>query len=231
MDDDKVILDKDTFKALAVDTRINILKLLLEKDRTGSQLAEELEMRPSTIKEHLDVLLHAKLIKQENTDRKWKFYSLTFKGRNVVNPKRREVLVGFFLSLMGVAVSTKLFFDKLVPSTKEFASTSFTKSAPLAENARLDESLEVVAAQDTELGLPRGAVEEDAADLAGEGATQLLEGAQQQIGELPPVMVQNVQDVVFPFGWLIAILIFLILATALGVIYFSKPKIIVAKKK
>lgn len=219
MDEDKVVLDKGTFKALAVDTRINILKLLLEKDRTGSQLAEELDMRPSTIKEHVDVLVKAKLIKQEDTDRKWKFYSLTFKGKNVVNPKRREVLVGFFLSLMGVAVSTKLFLSKLVPA--QFTSTAtMTKSAFVAER-EADESLEIAAATAQDTGLAK--MEED---LAG---AQLMEQSQ-LVAELPPVMAQSVQDV-FPVGWLIAIIVFLILATALGVIYFSKPKIIVARKK
>lgn len=110
--EDKITLDRETFRALAVDTRIEILKKLDDRQHTLTDLAEALNMSPSTIKEHLDKLLAAGLIKQIDKGTKWKYYRLTFKGSRIVNPHETPVLIILATSAMALlAVTYKFLLD------------------------------------------------------------------------------------------------------------------------
>lgn len=113
MDGDKITLDRDTFKALAVDTRVKILRILDERQHTLSDLAEELEMAPSTIKEHLDVLVAAGLIQQIDKGMKWKYYRLTSKGKEIINPYEKKVLIILATTLLMAFAFAYDLFNKL----------------------------------------------------------------------------------------------------------------------
>ena len=91
MDGDRIVLDRASFKALAVDSRISILKLLDERPHTLTELAAELELSHGTVKEHLEVLESSGLIIKNDEGRKWKYYDLTDKGRMLVNPRGARV--------------------------------------------------------------------------------------------------------------------------------------------
>ncbi|HDN83348.1 MAG TPA: ArsR family transcriptional regulator [Candidatus Altiarchaeales archaeon] len=94
MIDDKIVLDRETFKALAIETRIKILKLLDEKFQlTLTDLSKELGLAPSTVKEHLEKLMEAGLVKQIDKGMKWKYYRLTSKGSRLLNPHEKRVLI------------------------------------------------------------------------------------------------------------------------------------------
>jgi len=93
MDDGKITLDRETFKALAVDSRVKILRILDDRQHTLTDLAQELDMAPSTIKEHLDTLVAAGLIKQVDKGMKWKYYRLTSKGKELLNPYEKKVWI------------------------------------------------------------------------------------------------------------------------------------------
>ena len=56
MDEPKIVLDQDTFKALATGTRVKILKTLDKRRHTQSELSAVLKMSVPTIKEHLSAL-------------------------------------------------------------------------------------------------------------------------------------------------------------------------------
>jgi len=104
----KITLDKDTFKALAADSRVEILKRLAEHKLTLTDLSEKMEMSPSTIKEHLDRLVAAGLIEQIDSDTKWKYYRLTPKGEGILSPYESKVwilLATSVLTLVGAAMS------------------------------------------------------------------------------------------------------------------------------
>jgi len=90
---DKITLDRETFKVLAADTRIDILKMLAEHKLTLTDIAEKTKMSPSTIKEHLDRLVEAGLIIADDKGMKWKYYRLTDKGRNIVTPQETKVWI------------------------------------------------------------------------------------------------------------------------------------------
>lgn len=110
--EDKITLDRETFKALAVDTRVKILKILEERQHTLTDLAEELDMAPSTIKEHLDRLVAAGLIKQIDKGMKWKYYRLTSKGKEIVNPYEKKVWIVLAITVVAIFVSVyKLLFE------------------------------------------------------------------------------------------------------------------------
>jgi DNA-binding transcriptional ArsR family regulator len=113
MIEEKVLIDRETLKAIAVDTRLNILKLLAKKKYTLSDLSDMLGLGHSTVKEHLDNLIKAELIEKEKTDRKWKFYSITLKGRRLVEPREIKVLFMFALSFIGSIAAAVWFAMKV----------------------------------------------------------------------------------------------------------------------
>ncbi len=80
-------IDRKTLKALAADTRLDILKSLGKRRKMPSELSKELNLATSTVVEHLDKLEDADLIKREETGHKWIYYSLTDKGSALVKPR------------------------------------------------------------------------------------------------------------------------------------------------
>jgi len=104
--EDKIVLDRETFKALAIDTRVNILKKLDERYQlTLTDLANELNMAPSTISEHLDKLVSAGLILQVDKGMKWKYYRLTSKGKKILNPYEKRVWIILTVSTLALFVA------------------------------------------------------------------------------------------------------------------------------
>lgn len=97
-------LDKETFRALASSTRVDVLKLLSNRRYMQSELAGLLNLSVPTVKEHLSALEKAGLVERHDEGRKWKYYSLTKKGHGVLHPEEMKIwiVLGLFLfSLVG----------------------------------------------------------------------------------------------------------------------------------
>ncbi|NIO43997.1 MAG: ArsR family transcriptional regulator [Candidatus Aenigmarchaeota archaeon] len=94
-------IDRKTLKALAADTRLDILKSLGKRRKTPSELSKELNLAASTVVEHLNRLEEANLVRREETGHKWIYYGLTKKGSALVKPK---VPAQFIIVLSLVAV-------------------------------------------------------------------------------------------------------------------------------
>jgi DNA-binding transcriptional ArsR family regulator len=90
---EKITLDQDSFKALASETRIGILKKLDKTQLTVSDLARELKMSKATLFEHLEKLIKVGLIKKKEDNRKWVYYKLTWKGKNILHPERTKIAI------------------------------------------------------------------------------------------------------------------------------------------
>jgi DNA-binding transcriptional ArsR family regulator len=88
----QIVLDEGSFKALSSESRVSILKNLKTRRHTLSELSKTLALGTSTVKEHCDVLRKAELIEQFDEGRKWKYYALTEKGRQVIAPSLYEDL-------------------------------------------------------------------------------------------------------------------------------------------
>ena len=101
---DKITLDRETFKALASDTRLTILKKLDERQKTVTELAKELELNKSTVLEHLEKLEAAKLIQkvEQDVERKWVYWQLTWTGRRLLHPE--QIKVALLLSTAGGSI-------------------------------------------------------------------------------------------------------------------------------
>lgn len=98
----KIVLDAETFKVLASDTRLAILKKLDERPRTVSELGRELELNKATVFEHLQSLIVGELVKKkEREGRKWVYYTLTWKGKSLLHPENTTVMVLLGLAALG----------------------------------------------------------------------------------------------------------------------------------
>lgn len=135
---EEITLDKEVFKALAGDTRIAVLKALLERRKTQSELAKELGLAAPTIKDHVDILHKAGLVLEINDGHKWKYIQLTVKGKSLLQPQDKRILVLLGSSIVGIAASAYLayanfsaFFPAPLPSG-ESTNKMFAATAPSA---------------------------------------------------------------------------------------------------
>ena len=85
-------LDFDTLKALSSPTRIAILRNVLEKESTTTQLSNELEKSKSTVSSHLTKLTKAGLLEKNKVEgRKRVTYKSTRKARSIVKGREKKV--------------------------------------------------------------------------------------------------------------------------------------------
>lgn len=140
-------IDRKTLKALAADTRLDILKSLGKRRKMPSELSKELNLATSTVVEHLDKLEDADLIKREETGHKWIYYSLTEKGSALVKPRVPTnfiiilglcilvVSVGFVYYYVNYATFTNV-SPSMLTSSQETAGNikQTTERAPMPSN-------------------------------------------------------------------------------------------------
>ena len=128
MEEEKIILDKKSFGALAVDSRVNILKALRERRKTLTELSGELKLSVSSTKEHLDKITDAGLARKVEEGHKWKYYELTRKGEKLVSPDT-EVRVWVMLGISFVAFIFSIMF--LSGPSSMMASQELEKASPI----------------------------------------------------------------------------------------------------
>lgn len=101
----EVTLEKGDLKALASDTRVEILKKLKERNYTISELSSRLGHSKSTLHEHISKLLGANLVeKADNHTSKWVYYRLSRKGRSLFVDRTNRVVVIFSTVLLIVGI-------------------------------------------------------------------------------------------------------------------------------
>jgi DNA-binding transcriptional ArsR family regulator len=130
MEEDKVVLDRRSFEALAVDTRIQIMKSLKARRKTLSELSKEMGMSVSGVKEHLETLERADLIKKIDDGHKWKYYELSRKGAELVAPKELRVWVLLSISMVALVLSALTMFPIQIP---ENTGAQFTSAMPASQ--------------------------------------------------------------------------------------------------
>jgi DNA-binding transcriptional ArsR family regulator len=139
--EDKVTLDREAFRVLASGTRVGILKSLKKQRKTLTELAREFGMSASAVKEHLDSLAGADLVIQKDDGHKWKYYELTRKGSDILNPDQTKVWV--LLSASGIA-ALGVAYDML---------QRFTEQAPMLMSRDVGEAMKI-----TNEAVPAGAM-------------------------------------------------------------------------
>jgi len=60
---------------------------------TLTELSKELDVSKTATKEHLDKLIEVGLVEKADESRKWIYYGLTEKGKNVLNPESKKLIL------------------------------------------------------------------------------------------------------------------------------------------
>ncbi len=102
MEDEKITLDMKAFQTLASDTRIGILKSLDQRRKTLTELSKQSGLSASTVKEHMDKLAGAELVRMVDDGHKWKYYELTRRGSKILHPGTAKIWVMLALSAFGM---------------------------------------------------------------------------------------------------------------------------------
>ena len=90
---EKITLDKRTIRALASETRSDIIKTIDSGSTTLRELADKLNISKSTVHEHLTILIESGLVKKVNKDNKWVCYELTGKGTKILHPHKKTKII------------------------------------------------------------------------------------------------------------------------------------------
>jgi DNA-binding transcriptional ArsR family regulator len=95
----KVNLDLDSFKALASDTRLNILKTLDGRKLSLNDLSRSTNLHKVTLHEHLNRLNEAGFIKKiEREGHKFVYYQLSWKGQSLLHPENTRIVILFSIT-------------------------------------------------------------------------------------------------------------------------------------
>lgn len=137
MDSDgaRITLDQESFKALASDVRVGILKHLDVRRETVTDLSNLMTLSKPTLLEHLEKLQSAGLVKRIDEGRKWIYYELSDKGRKILHPERVAITLA-----LGIAVALAAIGVFLVLSAEAAilpGSPLLNASAPSAERSVL----------------------------------------------------------------------------------------------
>ena len=149
-------IDSKVIKALDSETRVNILKALIERRKMPAELSKELEFASSTAVGHLKILEEAGLVKGEKTAHKWKYYALTPKGRALIKPSipMQFVLllsIGVLIMFAGLFNLTDVVdveYQYPVAYSRTVTADEFTTAssagAPSQYETRIEESKDIV---------------------------------------------------------------------------------------
>jgi DNA-binding transcriptional ArsR family regulator len=125
----KVTLDQASFRALASETRIAILRALSEHQMTLTELAERLGISKPGVMKHLELLQEAGLVLREDAERKWIYYRLTTKGERILDPERTRIALALGISLATAAAGAGA--TALFSATNSLSSTPVVSAIPL----------------------------------------------------------------------------------------------------
>ena len=99
----KITLDMNTFKALASDSRLDILRALDGKKLSLKDISKITCLNKATLHEHLIKLNEAGLVKKyEREGHKWVYYRLSWKGEGLLHPENNRIVVLFTTTLISL---------------------------------------------------------------------------------------------------------------------------------
>lgn len=96
----KINLEREALLLLSSETRVEILRSIADRRKTLSELSKEIGISKSSVKEHLEKLERAGLIRRVDEGRKWIYYEITPEGLKVVMPEKvRRPAIELFTSI------------------------------------------------------------------------------------------------------------------------------------
>ena len=103
-----ITLDQESFKALASEVRVDILKKLDERRQTVTDLSGLLSLSKPTLLEHLEKLQAAGLVKRVDEGRKWIYYELSPKGKKLLHPEKVAIVLALSCTVTLAAIGVFL---------------------------------------------------------------------------------------------------------------------------
>lgn len=139
----ELVLSSKDFKTLSSDTRVHIIKLLSSRNHNLTELSSKLGIALPSVKQHINVLLESGLIIPSDTGHKWKYYSLSRKGRRLLEPESSQVMVVLSSSLIGV-LGVALILASLFGSALYSAGSSSYIAGPSPDDRVLSATVPIV---------------------------------------------------------------------------------------
>ncbi len=135
-----ITLDQESFKALASEVRVDILKKLDERRQTVTDLSVLLALSKPTLLEHLEKLQAAGLVKRVDEGRKWIYYELSQKGRKLLHPERVAIVLALSSAAVLAAIGVVSFFASALgliasPAMAPGGNATYTGNPPAATSA------------------------------------------------------------------------------------------------
>ncbi|MCL4400722.1 MAG: winged helix-turn-helix domain-containing protein [Candidatus Parvarchaeota archaeon] len=132
-------LNESDLKALSSSQRLRIMKSISYKPKTPSDIAEELEKKTPTIIEHLNLLIaNGFVVKLSTNDRKYVFYTLSEKGKSLVNSSKKITIILpialIFISLASLLIIINFATSQQVVAQVVVASASSTGGPQPSQN-------------------------------------------------------------------------------------------------
>jgi DNA-binding transcriptional ArsR family regulator len=141
----KVTLDKDTFKALASETRLEILKTLDGTKMNLTDLCTKTNLNKATLHEHLNKLIETGIVKKiQRPGHKWVYYTLTWKGESLLHPENTKIVIIFsisFITLITAIVQIYLWVKSAVISYTDDITNGSIPPYSLTEDSAINESI------------------------------------------------------------------------------------------
>jgi len=131
----KITLDQESFKALASDVRVGILKRLDVRRETVTDLSNLMTLSKPTLLEHLEKLQSAGFVKRVDEGRKWIYYELSDKGRKILHPERVAITLALGIAVALAAIGAFLVLTAEVAIMR--GSPLLNASAPSAQRSLL----------------------------------------------------------------------------------------------
>src|SRR2546422_1586855 len=131
----RVTLDQASFRALASEVRVEVLKKLDERRMTVTDLANALDLSKPTLLEHLEKLQAAQLVKRIDEGRKWIYYDLTGRGKKILHPERATIVVSLCLSMFLAAAGIFALSPGLTSGMLAAPGTGPTAYQPMGSSA------------------------------------------------------------------------------------------------
>ncbi|HEV8594651.1 MAG TPA: winged helix-turn-helix domain-containing protein [Thermoplasmata archaeon] len=100
MEPGTITLDRESFRALASEVRVEILKQLEAHRMTVTDLSHAMSLAKPTLLEHLDRLVTAGLVAKVDEGRKWIYYELSKRGRTILHPHQVKIMISLALSIL-----------------------------------------------------------------------------------------------------------------------------------
>ena len=110
----KVTLDINAFKALASETRLDILRSLDGKRLNLKDISNATNLHQVTVHEHLTKLIEVGLVnKIEREGHKWVYYKLSWKGASLMHPENTRITILFSIAFISLFIGIASLLDLL----------------------------------------------------------------------------------------------------------------------